>query len=156
AVNKMDLIGFDERCCDEIAAQFLTFAGGLSGASVQAIPVAARFGDNVTARSPRMPWYRGPTLLEYLHSAEISGGSAARPLRFPVQWVNRPSSEFRGYCGTIVTGSIARGEEVLIAGSGRSCHVKEIVTFDGSLERAEAGDAITLTLEGETDIARGD
>jgi bifunctional enzyme CysN/CysC len=156
AVNKMDVVGFDERRCEEIATQFLAFAAGLSGASVQVIPVAARFGDNVTGRSPRMPWYRGPTLLEYLHSAEISGGSADRPFRFPVQWVNRPNSEFRGYCGTIVTGSITRGDKVLIAGSGRSSRVKEVVTFDGSLESAQAGDAVTLTLEGETDIARGD
>ena len=103
-----------------------------------------------------MPWYRGPILLEHLHSVEISGGGTDRPFRFPVQWVNRPNGEFRGYCGTIVSGTIAPGEEVLIAGSGRCARVKEIVTFDGSLDRAQAGDAVTLTLESETDIARGD
>ena len=156
AVNKMDLVGFDERCFEGIATQFLAFATGLSGVSIQAIPVAARFGDNVTARSARMPWYRGPILLEHLHSVEISGGGADRPFRFPVQWVNRPNGEFRGYCGTIASGTIAQGEEVLIAGSGRCARVKEIVTFDGSLDRAQAGDAVTLTLESETDIARGD
>jgi bifunctional enzyme CysN/CysC len=156
AVNKMDLVGFDERCFEGIATQFLAFATGLRGVSIQAIPVAARFGDNVTARSARMPWYRGPILLEHLHSVEISGGGTDRPFRFPVQWVNRPNGEFRGYCGTIASGAIAPGEEVLIAGSGRCARVKEIVTFDGSLDRAQAGDAITLTLESETDIARGD
>jgi bifunctional enzyme CysN/CysC len=156
AVNKMDLVGFDERCFEGIATQFLAFATGLRGVSIQAIPVAARFGDNVTARSARMPWYRGPILLEHLHSVEISGGGTDRPFRFPVQWVNRPNGEFRGYCGTIASGAIAQGEEVLITGSGHCARVKEIVTFDGSLDRAQAGDAITLTLESETDIARGD
>jgi bifunctional enzyme CysN/CysC len=156
AVNKMDLVGFDKRCFDGIATQFLAFAAGLSSVSIQAIPVAARFGDNVTSRSARMPWYRGPILLEHLHSVEISGGGTDRPFRFPVQWVNRPNGEFRGYCGTIASGAIAPGEEVLITGSGHCARVKEIVTFDGSLDRAQAGDAITLTLESETDIARGD
>jgi len=156
AVNKMDLVGFDERCFEEIATRFLAFAAGLREISIQAIPLAARFGDNVTARSERMPWYRGPTLLEHLHSIEISLGSTGRPLRFPVQWVNRPNGEFRGYCGTVASGTIARGEEVLIAGSGRCARVHEIITFDGSLEHAQAGDAVTLTLESETDIARGD
>jgi len=156
AVNKMDLIGFDERCFGEIASQFVAFAAGLRGVSIRAIPVAARFGDNVTARSPRMPWYHGPSLLEYLHSVEISDAGIERPFRFPVQWVNRPNGEFRGYCGTIVCGTITPGDEVLIGGSGRCVRVKEIVTFDGSLDRAQAGDAVTLTLDSETDIARGD
>ena len=156
AVNKMDLVGFAERSFDDIATRFSAFAAGLSGASVRAIPMAARFGDNVTARSARMPWYRGPTLLEHLHSVEVSGSGADRPFRFPVQWVNRPNGEFRGYCGTIASGAIAPGEEVLVAGSGRCARVKEIVTFDGSLDCAQAGDAITLTLESETDISRGD
>src|ERR1700737_3771060 len=141
AVNKMDLVGFEERCFEEIAIRFSAFAVGLGAAAIRAIPVAARFGDNVTERSPRMPWYRGPTLLEHLHSVEISSGASERPFRFPVQWVNRPDGEFRGYCGTIVSGTIAPGEEVLIAGSGRRARVREIVTFDGSLERAQAGDA---------------
>jgi bifunctional enzyme CysN/CysC len=156
AVNKMDLVGFEERSFDRIAARFSAFAGGLSGASIRAIPLAARFGDNVTARSARTPWYTGPTLLEHLHSVNVSSGGSDGPFRFPVQWINRPNGEFRGYCGTIASGTIAPGEEVLIAGSGRCAQVKEILTFDGALDRAFAGDAITLTLESETDIARGD
>jgi bifunctional enzyme CysN/CysC len=156
AVNKMDLVGFEERCFEEIATRFSAFAAGLGGAAIRAIPVAARFGDNVTERSARMPWYRGPTLLEHLHSLEVSSGGSERPFRFPVQWVNRPDGEFRGYCGTIASGTIAPGEEVLIAGSGRRARIKEIVTFDGALDRARAGDAVTLTLESEVDIARGD
>ena len=156
AVNKMDLVGFEEHSFDEIATRFSTFAGGLDSASIRAIPLAARFGDNVTARSARTPWYAGPTLLEHLHSVNVSDGGSEMPLRFPVQWVNRPNGEFRGYSGTIASGTIAPGDEVLIAGSGRRARVKEIVTFDGGLDRALAGDAITLTLESETDIARGD
>jgi bifunctional enzyme CysN/CysC len=97
AVNKMDLAGFDERRFEEIATQFSAFAAGLSGVSIQAIPVAARFGDNVTVRSARMPWYNGPTLLEHLHAVEIFSSDCDRPFRFPVQWVNRPNGEFRGY-----------------------------------------------------------
>jgi len=156
AVNKMDLVGFEEHSFDEIATRFSTFAGGLDSASIRAIPLAARFGDNVTARSARTPWYAGPTLLEHLHSVNVSDGGSEMPFRFPVQWVNRPNGEFRGYSGTIASGTIAPGDEVLIAGSGRRARVKEIVTFDGGLDRALAGDAITLTLESETDIARGD
>jgi bifunctional enzyme CysN/CysC len=156
AVNKMDLVGFEESCFEEIATRFSAFATGLSAGSVHALPLAARFGDNVTERSARMPWYRGPTLLEHLHSVEVSSGDSRRPFRFPVQWVNRPNGEFRGYCGTIASGTIAPGEEVLIAGSGRCAQVKQIVTFEGALDRARAGDAVTLTLESEIDIARGD
>ena len=155
AVNKMDLVGFEKSTFEKIAIEFSAFALGLGGVSIRAIPLAARFGDNVTARSARMPWYRGPTLLEHLHSVEVSGGGE-RPFRFPVQWVNRPNGEFRGYCGTIASGTIAPGEEVLIAGTDRRARIKEIVTFDGALDRARAGDAVTLTLETEIDIARGD
>src|SRR3974377_1458581 len=91
AVNKMDLVGFEERSFDEIATRFSAFAEGLGSASVRAIPLAARFGDNVTVRSARMPWYRGPTLLEHLHSVEVSGSGSETPFRFPVQWINRPN-----------------------------------------------------------------
>jgi bifunctional enzyme CysN/CysC len=95
-------------------------------------------------------------LLEHLHSVEISSGVTGRPFRFPVQWVNRPNGEFRGYCGTVASGTVAPGEKVLIAGSDRCVRVNEIVTFEGSLDRAQAGNAVTLTLEHEIDIARGD
>jgi bifunctional enzyme CysN/CysC len=156
AVNKMDLVGFEESCFEEIATRFSAFATGLGAPSIRALPLAARFGDNVTERSARMPWYRGPTLLEHLHSVEVSSGDSRRPFRFPVQWVNRPNGGFRGYCGTIVSGTIAPGEEVLIAGSGRCARVKQIVAFEGAFACAQAGDAVTLTLDSEIDIARGD
>jgi bifunctional enzyme CysN/CysC len=155
AVNKMDLVGFDERCFEEIATHFSAFAAGLGNLSVRVIPIAARSGDNVTRRSSRMPWYDGPTLLEHLHSVDVTGGGA-RPFRFPVQWVNRPNGEFRGFSGTVVSGSISPGDAVLVAGSGRSARVEEIVTFDGLVDYAAEGDAVTLTLDSEIDIARGD
>ena len=154
AVNKMDLVGFDEHCFEEIATQFAAFAAGLGNPSVRAIPLSARSGDNVTTRSAHMPWYQGPTLLEHLRSIEVASGE--RPIRFPVQWVNRPNGEFRGFSGTVVSGSIAPGDEVLVAGAGRTGRVKEIVSFDGALAGAAEGDAVTLTLDREIDIARGD
>jgi bifunctional enzyme CysN/CysC len=154
AVNKMDLVGFDEQCFEEIATQFAAFAAGLGNPSVRVIPISARSGDNVTARSAHMPWYRGPTLLEHLHSIEVAADD--QTFRFPVQWVNRPNGEFRGFSGTVVSGSIAPGDEVLVAGSRRSARVKEIISFDGALARAAEGDAVTLALDSEIDIARGD
>jgi bifunctional enzyme CysN/CysC len=156
ACNKMDLVAFEQRCFDEIATRFLTFAADLGDASVTAIPLSARFGDNVTERSARTPWYHGPTLIEHLESVDISEVRTKRPFRFLVQWVNRPNSDFRGFSGTVVSGSIAPGEMVLVTGSGRSVRLKEIVTFDGLCECAEAGDAVTLTFAGDSDIARGD
>ena len=154
AVNKMDLVGFDEHCFEEIATEFAAFAVGFGNVSVRVIPLSARSGDNVTTRSARMPWYHGPTLLDHLHSIEVADGE--RPFRFPVQWVNRPNSEFRGFSGTVVSGSIAPGDKVLVAGTSRSARVKEIVSLDGALARAVEGDAVTLTLDSEIDIARGD
>jgi bifunctional enzyme CysN/CysC len=156
ACNKMDLVAFEQCCFDEIATRFSTFAADLGDASVTAIPLSARFGDNVTERSARTPWYHGPTLIEHLESVDISEVRTKRPFRFLVQWVNRPNSDFRGFSGTVVSGSIAPGEMVLVTGSGRSVRLKEIVTFDGLCECAEAGDAVTLTFAGDSDIARGD
>jgi bifunctional enzyme CysN/CysC len=156
AVNKMDLVDFDQGAFSETATTFSSFAAGLGKRSIRAIPVSARFGDNVMACSVRMPWYHGPTLIEYLNSVEVHGNVTQGPFRFPVQWVNRPNSEFRGFSGTIVSGSIAPGAKVLVAGSGRSARVKDIVTFEGALDCAHAKDAVTLTLDTEIDIARGD
>src|SRR5207245_1344443 len=156
AVNKMDLVAFEHSCFEEITTGFSAFAAGLGNASVRAIPLSARFGDNVTGPSDRMAWYQGPTLLKHLNSVDISGSGAERPFRFPVQWVNRPNGDFRGFSGTVVSGSIAPGETVLVAGSGRSARLKKIVTFEGALERAQQGEAVTLTFDADIDIARGD
>ena len=152
----MDLVAFEQCRFDEIVTRFSAFAADLGDAPVTAIPLSARFGDNVTERSARTHWYHGPTLIEHLESVDTSEAPVKRPFRLPVQWVNRPNSDFRGFSGTVVSGSIAPGERVVVTGSGRSARLKEIVTFDGPLERAEAGDAVTLTFDGEIDIARGD
>jgi bifunctional enzyme CysN/CysC len=156
AVNKMDLVGFEQSRFDDIIGYFADFAAKLGEIFVTAIPLSARLGDNVTEISARTPWYRGPSFLEHLHSIDVSSNRVTRPFRFPVQWVNRPNGDFRGFSGTIVSGSITPGQEVLLAGSGRSARLKEIVTFEGAAERAREGDAVTLTFETDVDIARGD
>jgi len=156
AVNKMDLVEFEQPKFDDIVERFSDFAADLGDVSVTAIPLSARFGDNITKVSDRMPWYCGPSLIEHLHSVDISGARTKRPFRFPVQWVNRPNGDFRGYSGTVVSGSIAPGEEVLVAGSTRSARLKEIVTFESAAGSAREGDAVTLTFETDIDIARGD
>jgi bifunctional enzyme CysN/CysC len=166
AVNKMDQVGYEERRFAAIAADFASFAGrlgvaGLGEPVVRAIPLCALSGDNVIARSERMPWYRGPALLDHIETVETAAtvapaGNADARFRFPVQWVNRPDASFRGFSGTIASGSIAPGDPVVLAGSGRSTRVCRIVTFDGPLDRAGAGEAVTLVLDDEIDIARGD
>ncbi len=156
AVNKIDLVDFDQAVFDRIAADFATLAAALSFKSVAAIPISARLGDNVTTVSRVTPWYRGSTLLQVLETIEVAGDAAAKPLRFPVQWVNRPDADFRGFSGTVASGRVRRGDPVIVARSGTASTVARIVTFDGDLESAEAGDAVTLTLAGEVDIARGD
>ena len=156
AVNKMDLVGFEQSRFDDIAGHFSDFAVKLGEVFIVAIPLSARLGDNVTEISARTPWYRGPSLLEHLHSVDVSSSRVTRPFRFPVQWVNRPNGDFRGFSGTVVSGSIAPGEDVLLAGSGRSAKLKEIVTFGSAAKRAREGDAVTLTFETDLDIARGD
>jgi bifunctional enzyme CysN/CysC len=156
AVNKMDLVGFDEHRFVEITADFSSFAAGCGDVEISAIPLSALSGDNVTRRSEQTRWYQGPTLVEQLEAVEVAHRGGERPFRFPVQWVNRPNGEFRGFSGTVASGSIMPGDPILVAGSGRPTRVKEIVTFDGPLDRADEGDAITLTLADEIDIARGD
>ena len=156
AVNKMDLVAFEQRRFEAITADFLNFAAGLGSLVVDAIPLSAPFGDNLTKPSTRTPWYRGPTFLDHLETVYPSHDGAGRPFRFPVQWVNRPNGDFRGFSGTVVSGSIAAGDPILVSGSGRSARVKEIVTFEGTRDRAQAGEAVTLTFDAEIDIARGD
>jgi bifunctional enzyme CysN/CysC len=156
AINKLDLVGFDREVFDKIATDYAQFAADLGFASLVMIPLSARHGDNLTERSEHTPWYQGPTLLDYLETIDIADQTADQPLRFPVQWVNRPNQEFRGFSGTVVAGSVAPGDPIVVIGSSRSSKVKEIVTFDGVLDRASAGDAVTLILEDEIDVSRGD
>ncbi len=156
AVNKMDLVGFDQARFAEIVARFTEFAARFGDSEVCPIPLSALEGDNVTRRSERTPWYRGPSLLEHLERVEPTRGLDQRPFRFPVQWINRPNGEFRGFSGTVVSGSIRVGDPVRLAGSGRTTRVREIVSFDGPLDEVSVGDAVTLRLSEEIDVTRGD
>jgi bifunctional enzyme CysN/CysC len=156
AVNKIDLIGFQQDVFGKIVADYTAFAAELGFASVTSIPISARFGDNVTTVSSNTPWYRGPSLLQYLEAIDIESENLAKPFRFPVQWVNRPNQDFRGYAGTVGSGQVRVGAPVVEATSGRTSKIAKIVTYDGDVSSAEAGDAVTITLEDELDIVRGD
>src|SRR5689334_2802585 len=156
AVNKIDLVEFSGERFHHIMGDYFGFAQSLGFASITPIPLSARYGDNVTSRSEHMRWYDGPTLLEYLESVEVDQALAQKPFRFPVQWVNRPNLDFRGFSGTVASGTIAAGERIVVAASGKESLLKRIVTADGDLPEARAGDAVTLTLADEIDVARGD
>jgi len=156
AVNKMDLMDFSEVVFTEIAEEFRRFAANLDFATLAAVPLSARFGDNVTGSSARTPWYKGPPLLDLLENLDVETELSGKPFRFPVQWVNRPNLDFRGFAGTVVSGRIGQNEEVTVAKSGRCSRVARIVTKDGDLEEAVAGEAVTLVLSDEIDVSRGD
>jgi bifunctional enzyme CysN/CysC len=156
ALNKMDQVGFQKEAFETIANDYAKFSARLGFTSVETIPISARFGDNVAMRSPNMLWYERPTLLAYLETLALRQNASDKPFRFPVQWVNHPNPEFRGYAGTVVSGTISVGEPIVIALSGQASHVAKIVTYDGDLTTAEAGDAITLTLADPLDVGRGD
>jgi bifunctional enzyme CysN/CysC len=156
AVNKIDLVGYDQAVFDQIVAEYRAFAQPLGFSSITPVPMSARHGDNVTLRSANTPWFDGPTLLEHLETIDVESDTAAKPFRFPVQWVNRPNLDFRGFSGTIASGTIRPGDRVTVAASGRETAVARIVTYDGDLAEARAGQAVTLTLADEVDIARGD
>jgi bifunctional enzyme CysN/CysC len=155
-VNKMDAIGWDQAEFERIKSEYLAFADKVGFARILCIPASALHGDNVTWRSDAMPWYGGPTLIEHLETVETSSDAIDRPFRMPVQWVNRPNSQFRGYCGTIASGKLRRGDRLAILPSGAAVTVTRIVTPDGDLEEAVAGQATTLTLAEAVDISRGD
>ena len=156
AVNKMDLVGFDAAVFEAIAADYAALAGTLGITRVQAIPLSALKGENLLSASAAMPWYTGPSLLQALESADVATIDAASPLRLPVQWVNRPNQDFRGFAGTVAAGTVAPGDDVVVLPSGRRTRVQRIVTADGDLARAVAGQAVTLTLAEEVDVSRGD
>jgi len=156
AVNKMDLIDYDQSKFDQIVAEYLKFAEQLNYSSITAIPLSALRGDNMIEPSANTPWYSGPTLLSHLEDVQVEQDAIEKPFRLPVQWVNRPNLDFRGFSGTISSGRVKPGDEVVVTASGQTSKVKDIVTFDGNLDVAIAGQAITLTLEDEIDISRGD
>jgi bifunctional enzyme CysN/CysC len=156
AVNKMDLVGYAQATFDRIVQDFREFAARLSFAAVMPIPMSARYGDNVVEPGRNMAWYGGPPLLECLESIEVDTALEALPFRFPVQWVNRPDQEFRGFAGTVASGRIGRGDTIRLAHTGAATRIARIVTADGDIETATAGDAVTLTLADDLDVARGD
>ncbi|WP_324172897.1 sulfate adenylyltransferase subunit CysN [Sulfurimonas sp.] len=157
AVNKMDLVDFSKERYEEITADYLEFAKELGLTSdLTFIPLSALDGDNVVNRSSKSPWYEGETLMNTIENIEISSDRDLTHFRMPVQYVNRPNLDFRGFCGTIAAGIISVGDSITVLPSGKSSTVKEIVTYDGNLEHAYAQQAITLTLNDEIDISRGD
>jgi len=156
AINKMDLVGYSEEVFERIHADYLAFAQQIGLHDIVAIPVSGLRGDNITAPSEQTPWYHGPVLMEYLESVEIEDTDQRLPLRFPVQWVNRPNLDFRGFAGTIASGTLQAGDRIRVLPSARESVVTRIVTMEGDLERAVAGQAITITLADEVDISRGD
>jgi bifunctional enzyme CysN/CysC len=157
AVNKMDLVGFDQQVFEAITADYRALAASLGFASITFLPVAARIGDNVTRRSTAMAWHHGPTLLEALERADVDLSSASETgFVLPVQWVNRPHSEFRGFAGTLAAGRVRPGDNVTVLPAGTTARIARIVTFDGDLGEAQTDQSVTVTLDREIDVSRGD
>ena len=156
AVNKMDLVGFSEERFNEIVTEYKKFVEPLGIPDVTCIPLSALDGDNVVQKSERTPWYKGTSLLELLETVSIENDHNLTDFRFPVQYVLRPNLDFRGFCGKVASGVIHKGDEVMALPSGKKSHIKSIVTYDGELEYAFPPQAVTLTLEDEIDVSRGD
>jgi bifunctional enzyme CysN/CysC len=156
AVNKLDLVDYSREVFDTIDADYRKFAAELGINDIVSIPLSALRGDNVTERSANTPWYTGPTLVEHLESVEVDHDLDSKPFRFVVQWVNRPDLNFRGYSGVIVGGTVKPGDRVRIVPSGVESTVTRVVTYDGDLEQAIAGESVTLCLSDEIDVSRGD
>ncbi|WP_447936859.1 sulfate adenylyltransferase subunit CysN [Thermomonas fusca] len=156
AVNKMDLVGFDEAVFDRIADEYRALAAQLGIAHVDCIPLSALRGDNMIERSLNTPWYGGPALLELLETVPLARAAGDAALRMPVQWVCRPNQDFRGFAGTIAAGTAKPGDDIVVLPSGRRSRIAAIVTADGELAEASAGQAVTLTLRDEIDVSRGD
>jgi bifunctional enzyme CysN/CysC len=157
AVNKMDLVDFDQATYDAIVAAYTEAVASLGFETIEPMPLCAREGDNIAERSARTPWFHGTPLLEYIESVSIGEApDQAKRLHFPVQWVNRPNLDFRGYAGTIATGKVKVGDGVTVLPNQRHSTIARIVTADGDLPAANAGQAVTLTLADEVDVSRGD
>ena len=156
AVNKMDLMGFEQEVFQRIEADYRAFAKSLGADNITVIPVSALMGDNMITRSTNMPWYHGPTLMAHLETVPVGDDLAEKPFRLPVQWVNRPNQNFRGFSGTIVSGTVKPGEAIKVLPSGRTSTIERVVTYDGDLEAGVAGQSLTVTLTDEIDISRGD
>ncbi|MEM1019454.1 MAG: sulfate adenylyltransferase subunit CysN, partial [Pseudomonadota bacterium] len=157
AVNKMDLVNYDQAAFDKIVADFSAFAKNLpADLDIQAIPISALEGDNILEGRGNTDWYEGPKLMPYLETVEVEDAREDRPFRMPVQWVNRPNLDFRGFSGQVATGVLRPGDAIKVMPSGRESKVKDIVTMDGSLPAAAPGQSVTITLDDEIDCSRGD
>jgi bifunctional enzyme CysN/CysC len=156
AINKIDLVNFEESVFRKIVSSFEDFAAPLGFKMITPIPISARYGDNISTKSRRTPWFDGPNLLAHLEQVNVEENYATKPFRMAVQWVNRSGLDFRGYSGSVLSGTLRPGDKIAVAASGRISEVARIVTLDGDLDRAVSGDAVTLTLSDELDIARGD
>jgi len=157
AVNKMDLVEYDQRKFDDIVADYRTFASSIGITDFVAIPISGLGGDNISKWSEKMPWYSGPSLIEHLETVEFDANAAqGSAFRMPVQWVNRPNLDFRGFAGTIASGRIAPGDKIRVLPSGRISEVSRLVTYDGDLDQAVATQSITMCLADEIDCSRGD
>ncbi len=157
AVNKMDLVGYDQSVFDAIVEDYTEFATSIGITAFTAMPISGFKGDNITAASANTPWYSGPSLIEHLETVEVNSATDAdKPFRMPVQWVNRPNLDFRGFSGLIATGSVKPGDAVRVLPSGKTSKVTRIVTLDGDLEQAVAGQSVTLCFADEIDCSRGD
>ena len=157
AINKMDLLAFSERTFNTIRQEYAAFAKNLGlSKDIYFVPMSALDGDNVVNISERSPWYTGQPLMEILETAEVAADKNISDFRFPVQYVNRPNLDFRGFCGTIASGIVKKGDKVSILPSGKTSSVKKIVTYEGDLQEGFVGQAVTLTLSDEVDISRGD
>src|SRR5690606_22710947 len=157
AVDKMDHVGYDKAVFDRIALGYRAFASEIGITNFPAIPISGVKGDNITALSPNTPWFKGPALIEHLESVDVGGAAdEAKPCRMPGQWVNRPNPEFRGSSGPIASGRVAPGDAIRILPSGKTTTIGRIVTMDGDLSEAVAGQSVTLTLADEIDCSRGD
>lgn len=156
AINKMDLVGYDHETYQKIKHDYREMAKDFSIKDIRFVPISALKGDNVVATSENMDWYPGTTLMKLLETVKVAKDKNVSAFRFPVQYVNRPSSDFRGYCGTVESGIVQVGDSVTVLPSGKSSEVESIYTYDGNLRQALPGQAITITLSGEIDISRGD
>lgn len=157
AINKMDLMDYSEQVFNRIRDEYREFAGQLGLDNVTFIPMSALKGDNITAHSDKTPWYHGTTLMGYLETVEVDDDRLQRnPFRMPVQWVNRPNLDFRGFAGTLASGVVRPGDEIRVQPSGKTSRIASIYTYDGELDEAVAGQSVTLTLTDEIDISRGD
>jgi bifunctional enzyme CysN/CysC len=156
AINKVDLIAYDEERFGAIASEYCALASELGFSSVFPIPISARYGDNVATISAETGWYKGPSLLEYLETVNVEGTETGDAFRLPVQLVVRPNLDFRGYAGTVIAGKVSPGDSIMVGKSGKSSIVKEVLTYDGPQLLAKVGDAVTITLVDDIDVGRGD